>query len=136
MQMFQLQTLTFHNCSKSVGKELEVLLQMCQHYHQCNSIPCQTVCEEFCQLAVSVRDVNSFIRLFSCAQLSYAITWQQEFRWVIDDDLIFSLPSTIKLLLMLFASSKVFPSLLVFLVISLPARSTKLIFPCRVMYTP
>ena len=31
---------------------------------------------------------------------------------------------------MLFASSKVLPSLFVFLVISLPARSTKLIFPC------
>ena len=43
------------------------------------------------------------------------------------------LPRTIKLLLILFASSSVFPSLLVFLVISLPARSTKLIFPCLVM---
>ena len=34
-----------------------------------------------------------------------------------------------RLLLMLFASSSVFPSLLVFLVISLPARSTKFILP-------
>ena len=37
---------------------------------------------------------------------------------------------------MLLASSSVLPSLLVFLVISLPARSTKLILPCLVMYTP
>ena len=37
-----------------------------------------------------------------------------------------------RLLLMLFASSKVFPSLFVFFVISLPARSTKLILPCLV----
>lgn len=40
-----------------------------------------------------------------------------------------------RLLLMLLASSKVFPSLLVFLVISLPAKSTKLSLPSLDMYT-
>ena len=45
-------------------------------------------------------------------------------------------PKTMRLLLILLASSSVFPSLFVFLVISLPARSTKLILPCRVIYTP
>lgn len=47
-----------------------------------------------------------------------------------------NLPNTIKLLLILFASSKVFPSLCVFLVISLPARSTKLILPDLDIKTP
>lgn len=37
---------------------------------------------------------------------------------------------------MLFASSSVLPSLFVFFVISLPARSTKLILPCFDMNTP
>lgn len=46
------------------------------------------------------------------------------------------LPNTMRLLLILLASSKVFPSLIVFLVISLPARSTKLIFPVREINTP
>lgn len=41
-----------------------------------------------------------------------------------------------RLLLILFASSSVFPSLCVFLVISLPARSTKLILPCFDINTP
>ena len=41
-----------------------------------------------------------------------------------------TLPKTMRLLLMLLASSRVLPSLLVFLVISDPAKSTKLILPC------
>ena len=46
------------------------------------------------------------------------------------------LPRTMRDLLMLLASSRVFPSLCVFFVISLPARSTKFIFPCLEMKTP
>ena len=46
------------------------------------------------------------------------------------------LPSTMRDLLMLLASSSVLPSELVFLVISEPARSTKLILPFFVRYTP
>uniref|UniRef100_A0A1A9W8D2 Uncharacterized protein n=1 Tax=Glossina brevipalpis TaxID=37001 RepID=A0A1A9W8D2_9MUSC len=47
-----------------------------------------------------------------------------------------SLPNTIKLLLILLASSNVLPALIVFLVNSLPAKSTKLILPCFDKNTP
>ena len=44
------------------------------------------------------------------------------------------LPKTIRDLLMLLASVNALPELLVFFTISEPAKSTKLIFPCLVMY--
>lgn len=79
----------------------------------------------------NVKTLNSF-----CVKMAIFEKLNVIYYWRLGMEKIENLPSTMRLLFILFASSRVFPSLCVFFVISLPAKSTKFNLPVLEINTP